>query len=285
MSKIAIVTDSTAAIPREFKRGLDIEVIPLQLIWGDTTYRDGVDITPGDFFKKLAESRIHPTSSQPSPAAFHAVYQKLANEGYEILSAHISSLLSGTIDSAQQAKAMLPKAKIAIHDSLTTSICLGQQVLAAARAAREGASLAECEAMAIKARENSGVLFAVRTLEYLRRGGRIGSAAAFFGTALNLKPILEIRGGKVEAIEKVRTWGKGLDRLKELYVERIGKRSPVRICILHGGVEEEAQAVLEEVRALFPAQDVTEAVVEYVSPVVGVHAGPGVIGLAFLAGM
>lgn len=285
MSKIAIVTDSTATIPAGLHSGLTIHTIPLDVIWGDQTFKDGVDITPNEFFAKLVGSRITPTTSQPSPEAFRSLYEQLSSEGYEILSIHISNRLSGTLDSARQAREMLPNSKIVIMDSENTSICLGQQVLAAARAAREGATLVECEAIANQVRENSGVLFVVRTLEYLRRGGRIGGAAALIGTALNLKPILEIRGGRVEAIEKVRTWNKALERLIELYAMRISNRSPLRICVLHGGVPQEAQDVLALLRRKFSDIEITEAVAENLGPVVGVHAGPGVIGLAYLVGM
>jgi DegV family protein with EDD domain len=282
MSKIAIVTDSTAYIPPEIMRGHEIHSVPLQVIWGSETFRDGIDILPEQFYARLAESKVNPTTSQPSPAVFKEVYERLAKEGFDVMSMHISSKLSGTMDSATQARAALPHLNIELHDSLSTSMCLGFQLLTVMRAAEQGASLRECKALAEQARENSGVLFLLNTLEYLRRGGRIGGAQAFLGTALNLKPILEVRDGRVEGIDKVRTWNKAMDRLLEIFEQRIDKRVPVRIGALHGGVSEEAVALLERARQRFGISEVSETVISPVSPVIGVHTGPGVVGLAYM---
>lgn len=283
MSKIAIVTDSTAYIPPDMVRGFEIHSVPLQVIWGEETFRDGIDLQPDQFYARLSVAKVNPTTSQPSPAAFKEVYEKLAEQGFDILSMHISSKLSGTIDSATQAKASLPKINIEIHDSLSTSMCLGFQVLSVARAAEQGATLRECVALAEQARENSGVLFLLNTLEFLRRGGRIGGAQAFLGTALNLKPILEVRGGRVEGIDRVRTWNKAVERLLDLFEERVARRTPLRIAGLSGGAFEEASALVERARQRFGVSEVTETLVSPVSPVIGVHTGPGVVGLAYLA--
>jgi DegV family protein with EDD domain len=225
---------------------------------------------------------VNPTTSQPSPAAFIEVYENLAAQGFDILSMHISSKLSGTMDSATQARAALPKLNIELHDSLSTSMCLGFQVLAVIRAAEQGASLKECKALAEQARQHSGVLFLLNTLEFLRRGGRIGGAQAFLGTALNLKPILEVRDGRVESIDKVRTWNKAMDRLLELFEQRVDKRVPIRIGGLYGGASEESAALLERARQRFGVSEVSETLISPVSPVIGVHTGPGVVGLAYI---
>lgn len=285
MSKVALVTDSTAYIPAELIKSFDIRVVPLQLIWGETTFRDNVDITPAEFYERLPSVKAHPSTSQPSPAAFKDIYSQLLDEGYQILSVHISSRLSGTMDSATQAKQMLPGAPIEIVDSLCTSMGMGFPVLSAARAAAQGASLADCKTIAEQSCKNSGILFAVDTLEFLRRGGRIGGAQAFLGTALNLKPILEVRDGRIEAVERVRTMNKAIDRLLELVTERIGGRRPVSLAALHAAAPEAADTLLARARAMFALSDVNEAVVSPVSPVIGVHAGPGTLGIAFMAGM
>jgi DegV family protein with EDD domain len=282
MAKIAIVTDSTAYIPPEMMRGHEIHSIPLQLIWGNETLLDGIDIQPDQFYARLSESKINPTTSQPSPAAFIEVYKKLAEQGFDILSMHLSSLLSGTMDSATQARAALPNLNIELHDSHSISMCLGFQVMTVIRAAEQGASLKECKALAEQASQNSGVLFLLNTLEFLRRGGRIGGAQAFLGTALNLKPILEVRGGRVEGIDRVRTWNKAADRLLEILEERVAGRTPVSLAALSGAAFNEATALLERARQLFGAGEVAETVVSSVSPVVGVHTGPGVVGLAYM---
>jgi len=283
MSKVAIVTDSTSYIPAELSNGHNIQSVPLQIVWGSDLLKDGIDITPNQFFDRLAGAKVMPTTSQPSPAAFKEVYEKLSAQGYDILSIHISSKLSGTLDSATQASAMLPDVKVALVDSLSTSMSLGFPVLSAAQAAANGASLAECKAIAEQACQNSGVLFLVNTLEFLRRGGRIGGAAALLGTALNLKPILEVVDGKVQGVDKVRTWSKGMDRLIDLFEERVNKRTPLRIAALYGGAEaeQEARSVLERAAQRFGAGAVTERVLTSISPVIGVHTGPGVIGLAY----
>lgn len=285
MPKVAIVTDSTAYIPAELLKSHDVKIVPLQLIWGEQTFRDNVDITPAEFYERLPRVKAHPTTSQPSPAAFKEIYEKLLGEGFDVLSVHISSRLSGTIDSATQAKQMLPDSAIEVVDSFSTSMSLGFPVLAAARAAAQGASLAECKTIAEQGCANTGVLFAVNTLEFLHKGGRIGGAQAFLGTALNLKPILEVRDGRIEAVERVRTMNKAVDRLLELAMERIGSRRPVSLAVVHAAAPEAAESLLIRMRSLFGVSDVSEAVLSPVSPVLGVHVGPATLGIAFMAGM
>jgi DegV family protein with EDD domain len=281
MSKVALVTDSTAYIPDELTRGLAIHVVPLQLVWGDQTYRDGVDISPDEFYTRLPQTHIVPTTSQPSPAAFRTLYEDLLAQGYDVLSVHISSQLSGTLDSAQQAYRGLPPRRIELVDSLSTSLGMGFAILEAARAARQGATLAECRAIVEHALANSRVYFLVSTLEFLRRGG----AQAFLGTALNLKPLLSLRDGRVEPVERIRTWNRAKDRLLELFQQEVGTRRPVRIAVLHASAAEEAQEMMERATALFGVSDVRETVLAPVSPVIGTHTGPGTIGLVFTVGL
>jgi len=285
MTKVALVTDSTAYIPGNLTNQFNLQNVPLQIIWGEQTLRDGVDIQPAEFYTRLQESKVNPTTSQPSPAAFIDVYQRLLDEGFEILSIHISGKLSGTMDSAVQAKAHFPGSPIELVDSNTTSMSMGFQVLAAARALQQGASLIECKQVAEKSREYTGVLFAVQTLEYLRRGGRIGGAAAFLGTVLNLKPILELRNGRIEPVERVRTMNKAVDRLLDLFQERVGDRKPVRIACVYSSSPEDARTLLERARQRFDPADVADLMIAPVSPVLGVHVGPGCMGLAYMAGM
>ncbi|MEN4098476.1 MAG: DegV family protein [Anaerolineaceae bacterium] len=285
MSKVAVVTDSTAYIPDEMMRGLPIYCLPLHLIWGEQMFLDNVDIHPQEFYERLQTAKVMPSTSQITPAAFEKLYAKLSEEGFEILSMHISGKLSGTLDSATQARAGLPGAKIELFDSESASMALGFQVLAVARAAVEGASMKECIEIATRARANSEVYFVVSTLEFLRRGGRIGGAQAFLGTALNLKPILFVQDGRVAALEKVRTMSKALDRLTDIVEQRIGSRTPIRLAALHANAKDEAVAFLERVRQRFDVSAVSDAIITDVSPVIGTHAGPGAVGMAFLAGM
>lgn len=282
MSKIAIVTDSTACIPDDLVQEYQIRVAPQVLIWGEETYEDGIDIQPTEFYNRLSNASQMPSTSQATIASFKEIYTELYEDGYDIISILISSKLSGTVDSAIQAKEYVPDARVEIIDSYTTAMALGYQVLVAARARDKGMSYEECVSLAKSAASHVGVVFAVDTLEFLHRGGRIGGASRFLGTALNIKPILEVVGGKVEAIERVRTRKKSLLRVLELIENRIDGREPVRLATLHAKAPDEAKELLEMAKQRFSAIEVTFT---EVTPVIGTHAGPGTVGLAFMAGL
>ncbi len=282
VSKVVVVTDSTAGMPKELVKDLDIRVAPQILLWDKDTYLDLVDIQPQEFYQRLAKDSVMPTTSQVTPVKFREIFQQALDQGYDILAILISEKLSGTIASALQAKEMLPGAAIEIINSETTAMAMGFQVLQAARAAAAGASLAECKAIAEQARKHTGVILTVDTLEFLHRGGRIGGGARFLASALNIKPILELRGGRLEAVERVRTRRKALDRVTELVVENIGKRSPVRLASLHANSPTDAAYMLEKLKKEI---QVVESIEAEVSPVIGTHAGPGTVGICFMAGM
>lgn len=284
MSKVALVTDSTAYIPDALVKEYGITVAPQVLIWGEETFRDGIDILPEQFYRRLSSATVMPTTSQVSILHMKEAFEKLLAEGYEVLGIFISSHLSGTMHSALQAREMLPKAssKISIIDSGSTSMAMGFQVLTVARAARSGSSLSECLEIAEQTRFHTGVYFVVDTLEFLRRGGRIGGAQALLGSALNIKPILTLEDGRIESVEKVRTKGKAIERLVDLIEAGVASRSPVRLATLHANAEGEARQALETAsRRLNPV----EGILASVSPVIGTHTGPGTVGLAFMAGM
>jgi DegV family protein with EDD domain len=282
MAKVALVTDSTANIPKEYVQQYNIQVAPQILVWGDQTYRDGVDMQSDEFFRRLSATKVMPTTSQASPQSFYDIYKQLLQQDFSVLTVVLSEELSGTLASARQAKEQFPAAPIDIIDSRTTAMAMGYIVLLAARAAEEGATLGECRQLAEAACKNTGVVFTVDTLEFLHRGGRIGGATRLLGTALNLKPILEVTGGRVEAIERIRTRKKSLSRVIELVEARIAGRHPVRMATLHANAPETAQQLLEEANQRLHA---IESIFAEVSPVVGNHAGPGTVGLTFLAGM
>ncbi|MCB0118825.1 MAG: DegV family protein [Anaerolineales bacterium] len=281
MSKFAIVTDSTAYIPPELTQKHGITVTPQILIWDDQTFRDGVDIQPVEFYTRLKGAKVMPSTSQVSPATMQEVFQGFVDKDMPVLGIFISSKLSGTLQSAKQAKEMMGSAgeKVALVDSQSTAMALGFQALAAARAMEAGASLEECAAVAEKAHERTGVFFAVDTLEFLHRGGRIGGAQRFIGSALNLKPILAVQEGKVEGVERIRTKSKAHDRILELVSEQVKGKSNVRIATLHANAADDAKSLLDRANAsLSPA----ETLFTEVSPVVGTHAGPGTVGLAYM---
>ena len=282
MSKIALVTDSTAYLPKALLDQYHITVGPQILIWDQATYQDGVDIQPVEFYQRLKTAKVMPSSSQVAIPTFKNIYSKLLDQDYSILAVLISAKLSGTIDSAVQAREAFPQAPIEVVDSFTTGLELGLHVLAAARAAEEGASLTECKAIAEKAQKHTHIYITVETLEFLHRGGRIGGAQRWLGAALNIKPILEIRGGRLEPVERVRTRGKALTRLIELVEAEVAGKKPLRLACMHANAEDEARAVLNQAATRLGA---VETLLGDVSPVIGAHAGPGTIGLAYMTEM
>jgi fatty acid kinase fatty acid binding subunit len=284
MSKVAFVTDSTSYIPRDIREKYPITVVPQEVIWEGQTYEDDVTMTPDQFYTRLRTAKVMPTTSQVSVLNMHNAFEKLLAEGYDVLGIFLSEKLSGTWQSAQLAREELKsgKEKVDLVDSRTTAMAMGFIVLEAAKAAMDGASLADCKALAEKGREQVGVYLTVETLEFLHRGGRIGGAQRFLGTALNLKPILEVTGGRVEPVERVRTKGKALDRIVELVAERCKGKSPVRMATLHADSEADARATLDKINSIV---NPVESVFAAVSPAVGTHTGPGTVGLAWMAGM
>ncbi len=282
-NKIAVVTDSTAYLPEECIKQYNISITPLSVIWGDEVHQDGVDIRPAEFYERLPKSKVMPTTSQVTPVVMMNTFQSLLDQGYDVLGIFLSSKISGTVQSAVQARDMLggAQSRIAILDSLSTTMAMGWPVLTAARAAQAGETLVECEKVAQQACANTGVLFVVETLEFLRRGGRIGGAQALLGTALNIKPILEMRDGRIESVEKIRTKQKAIQRMIELTAERIDGRTPLRIAVTHANSEADAQSLLEAAKGKFLP---IETLISPLSPVIGTHAGPGTVALNFMHG-
>ncbi len=284
MSKVAIVTDSTVYLPEELREQYNITVVPLILIWGEDNYRDGVDMTPAEFYQRLPTTKVMPTTSQPPVPSLQSAFESLIEQGNDVLGIFISSKLSGTVQSALQAHEAMKKGKekVAILDSLATTMAMGWPVLTAARAAEAGESLAECLKIAEKARDQTDVLFVVETLEFLRRGGRIGGAQALLGTLLNIKPLLQLQEGRIESVEKIRTKGKALERMLDVVEERIAGRTPVRLAIVHANTEAEARATLETAIERFHP---VESLISPLSPVIGSHVGPGTVSLAYMTGI
>lgn len=278
MAKPAFVTDSTAYIPPSQVTQFDITVVPQVLVWDEQTLLDGIDIQPAEFYERLKDSKTMPTTSQVTIGTFKEVFEPLVAEGRSILAVLVSDKLSGTIQSAEQAKADFPEATIVVVDSEAAAMALGFQVLAAARAAREGKSFEDVTEVARDAKSKTGVVLVVDTLEFLHRGGRIGGASRLLGTALNLKPILELQDGVLELVDKVRTRSKAQARLLDLLEDRIDGRSNLRLAVLHAAAEQQARDLLEIAANRF---NPVETIFSEVSPVVGAHVGPGTLGLCY----
>lgn len=282
MAKVGIVIDSTAYIPKDIMDQYPITVAPAVVIWSGEEFHDGVDIQPSEFYARLESAEEMPTTSQPSPAAVKEAFEKMLGKGYDVLGMFVSEKLSGTLASARQAKDMLPDANIEIVDTRSTSMGAGWQIIAAARAAEREAGLAECKAIAENLLANTGLVFMVDTLEFLRRGGRMGGAQAFIGTALKYKPILELQDGAIEPVERVRTHKKAVNRLISFVEERIDGREPVYLAAMHANAADEARRVLDmAVERINPV----ETIISDLSPAVGTHTGPGTLAMAFMAGV
>ena len=282
--KVAIVTDSTGYLPSDLIAKHNITVLPLEVIWGDETFKDGVDIQPSEFYERLKTAKAMPSTSQVTIPYMQEAFDRLVAEDYDVLGIFISEQLSGTINSANQGIKMMKSGQDRIHvfDSRQTAMSLGFQALAVARAAQDGASIEDCIALAEKARDNVAVYFAVDTLEFLHRGGRIGGAKRLMGTAMKVKPILSVQEGKVTSMESVRTKKKAHLRVLEIIKDEIGDRTPIRIATLNANAKEEATALLQLAQK---EMDVVEVIHSEVSPVIGTHVGPGTVGLAYLAGI
>ena len=275
--KVAIVTDGACSLSPARGEELGIHIAPVYLTFGDKTYRAGMDLDDAEFYKLLAASKKLPTTAQPTGADFLNIYKKLADEVDEIITIVISHHMSATIQSAEMAREQFDKIPVHIVDSESVSLGLGMMSLAAAKAAEQGQ-----DAQAILKRINVikqrlNVIFTVKTLEYLHKGGRIGGATAFLGSALDIKPILYINDGRIEPLEKQRTRIRSISRLLELTKEKAGAQ-PIHVAILHGNTPEEAQQLELLVRSQF---NCAELITADMGPVIGVHAGPGTLGLVF----
>jgi len=281
MTGTAIVTDSSAYLPQTYVERYSVYVLPLTLVWEGKEYRDGIDIQADEFYERLKSSPSLPTTSQISVGAFQALFARLLAGGYQVLALPISSGISGTYHSALQAKEMFPGAPIEVLDTHLVSMALSFQVLAAARAAAEGANLPECLQVAQAAYTKIGVYFTVDNLKYLYKGGRIGGAKHLFGTAINLKPVLEIRDGKIELVTSVISQRKAIEKMVSLVETGIAGRSPVRLSVFHAGVKNQAEVLQERLVKQF---DAIEGILSEVSPAVGSHTGPGTISVAYMAG-
>ncbi|MEA3327068.1 MAG: DegV family protein [Chloroflexota bacterium] len=281
MKKVAIITDSTAYLPDEIVKDLDLYVVPLTLHWDGESYRDGEDIQAEAFYERLAASNTIPTTSQTTVGEFERLFKELLDQGREVFAMLISSGISGTVESALQAQTQFEGAPLVVMDTQLVSMALGFMVIEVARAAQNSASLAECKALAETLYPKIGVYFTVDTLKYLNKGGRINTAKRLMGAALNIKPIMEIRDGKIELVESVRSRKKAIQRMLDLTEQGIAGREPVRISTFHAAAEADNQALMAEaVKRFNPIETITT----FVSPVIGTHTGPGTVSIAYLAG-
>ncbi len=276
---IKIVTDSTSDLSPDVARQHGIEVVPLRVHFGEQTFRDRIDLSSKQFFRLLKSSPRLPTSSQPPAGEFLEVYRRLAADGSSIISIHLSSLLSGTYASACAGRDMLGSANIYVVDTLIISACQAWMAMEAARMAAADQTVEAILERLEFMKKNSHLYFALDTLEYLHKGGRIGGAQALLGTVLQLKPILVVVDGRIEVFERIRTRPKAVARAKEIVLQYTAGYKRVHLAVLHAAEADLAQQLHDE---LVPQIDnlVESAVVE-VGPTISTHTGPGGLGLSF----
>jgi DegV family protein with EDD domain len=276
MSDVAVVTDSTAYLPPGMGARHGVAEVPLHVVLGTRTGAEGIEVSPGDVASALSERRVQVSTSRPTPAEFVSLYRSLGATA--VVSVHLSAELSGTYDAAVLAGAEVAGEGIDVRvvDSRMLAMGLGFAVVAAAEAASSGADVDAVVAAAIACAARTDMVFYVDTLEHLRRGGRIGAAAALVGAALAVKPLLHVVDGRIAPLEKVRTASKALARLEELAVARAGD-GPVDVAVHHLAAQEKAAALLERLRDRIPA--LVSSHVSEVGAVVGAHVGPGLLGV------
>lgn len=281
MAKVIVVTDSSATVPVHLARELGIRVVPIVLAMNGRVYRDGVDVTAGELYRWLRAEKHIPTTSAPSVGHFLRLYVSAAEQASGILSIHMSPMLSSTYEAAWTASQLLESVPIDVIDSRTAAIGQGLVVLAAAREAAAGADLESVRGRAEDVAGKIRVLAALDTLVYLHRGGRIGRAAALAGSVLQLKPVLSLQDGQVDLFAKPRTKPRAVRTiLRRMEDEVQGRR--IHVGIFHADVPQEAEELRELVDRHF---DCIELHVVEFTPVMGAHTGPGVLGVAYYAGL
>ena len=274
--KIGIVTDSTADLPQELVREYGIEIVPLTVSVQGREYRDGVDITPTEFYRGLKAGGPQPFTSQPAPGVFIEAYKSLLTKFDAIISIHLTEMLSGTVRTAQLVREMMPEANIQVIDSRSTSMGLGGLVLEAARAVRRGMLYPEVVELVQRLREKIYFVVALDTLEHVCKGGRVSKLQAFLGSILKIKPLLRLNQGEVEIIAKVRTHREAVVKLLDEFKSHIATGAGSIISVVHTAAEEEAHKLKAIIQETFGN---VEIVMSQAGPVLGTHVGPGVLAL------
>lgn len=277
VSKVVVVTDSVATLPGEVLRDLDIRVVPIMLNYGGTSYRDGIDLTPEQFYVLQKTAAEMPTTSTPSVGEIAALYEEAARDASGVVAVHVAARLTSVFDAAVIAAQSVAHSEVLVVDSGSAAMAEGFVVLEAARAARAGLDPAAVARKAQETAEKVGLYAMLDTLEFLRRGGRIGTAAWLMGSALQFKPIIQVTEGRVEPMARPRTRQKAIETLLDLLEKRRAGR-PLHAAVLHAADPEGADELRDLIEARF---DCVELLITEFTPVMGAHTGPGVLGVAF----
>ncbi|MDW8102122.1 MAG: DegV family protein [Anaerolineae bacterium] len=274
---IKIVTDSTCDLPPDFYKELDVTVVPINIQFGSETYLDGIEIDRETFYRKINEMGMIPTTSQPSVGQFLEVYEKLAREATDIISIHVTGKLSGTCRSAEMAAAeVADKVRVHVFDSLSGSAGLGYMVLEAARMARAGASVEQILERLRVLRDRMNIVILVVDLRFARMSGRVGKLQSALASLLNVKIIVTAEGGLLELKEKVRTTARAVDRMVEMFKEKLGTEAPVNLAVVHAQAPDEGLKLMERIKGLF---NYREIFLTDLATSLAVHFGPGTLGL------
>jgi DegV family protein with EDD domain len=278
MSNVRILTDSLADIPLTLIKELDITAVPCTVRFGAEEFIDRVTLTPTEFYRKLANSPTLPTTAFPSSAMFEEVYRKLAKTTDRILAIHTIASLTGIYNASRMAAENVLGARIELIDSEQVSMSLGWLVILAARAAREGASLAQVRALVENAKTRVHIIAMLDTLDYAQRGGRLGKGAALIGSMLNVKPLVSAVHSEIVPVENVRTQKRALERLVEIVLAS----GPIQeLSVIHADATAHAQVLQKMLARTFP---IDQIVMSETGPVLGTHTGPGAVGIAWLTG-
>jgi len=282
MKKVAIVTDTTACIPQEQVERYGIKVVPMTIIFGDKVYRDGIDISPTEFYTLLRKAEKLPTTSHPSPDHFLDAYREASRRAPNILCITISSHFSATFNSAQlateMAKTTLPNTAIEVLECGTAAAGQGLIVLAAARVADSGGNLNEVKKTARTIMHQVNLFATLDTLHYLAKGGRVPQAAALVNLLLKIKPIFTLNHGEAHTIALPRTIPGAVKRILKLMKQKVVKKQPLHVAVMHADALDEAVALRNRIASHF---DCAELFITEFTPVMGVHTGPGLVGIAF----
>lgn len=284
MTEIVVVTDSVAQIPPEIARQYGIGVIPFSVIINDQSYWDGIDILPVDLYQRMRTENISPKTSHPSIGEYNQYFRKyLDNDAQSLLYLTLSGKLSGAFSTAssaaQQLEAELPKKKIVVFDTKLATIAQGFIVLKAAHAAQEGKNLEHVLQIARTEQPKVGFIAMLETLKYLARGGRIGKAAYLAGSLLDIKPVLTInQEGEVTPIKNLRGDKNYEDKLIDCMLDMIEDKTPTQVAVMHADALNQAEKLKRSVQKHF---NIKEVLVTDLTPAMGAHAGPGVLGLAY----
>lgn len=278
MAKIKIVADSLSDVPKRLEEELDIEILPLTVIFPEGEYKDGKNLSPQEFYDKLKASTELPRTSQITPMVFEEAFERILKDYDEILYIGGSSRASGTYQSSTIAKANFPDAKIETFDSMALSFGIGMMVVEAAKMAKNGKTMEEILQFLKEDKDNVDYIFTVDTLEYLQKGGRISSTKAAIGTLLNIKPVLTVKDGLVEAVDQVRGKKKIIEKMISIAKENGSDLQNQIMAIAHASNPELAEKLREEVTAQLNPKEI---IMTEMGPSIGTHAGPGTVALFF----